>query len=112
MPNPKLGTVTTDIAKAVKSAKAGSITFRVDRHGIIHCGVAKVDFSTDYVADNIRSLMLAISDAKPEGLKGKYIKGMHITSTMGRSIPVDLTTVDPSNPKFMLDEEEVKKLGY
>jgi len=112
MPNPKLGTVTTDIAKAVKAAKAGSVTFRVDRQGIVHGGVGKVDFTNEYIADNIRSFMIAISDAKPEGLKGKYVKSMHISSTMGRSVPVDLSTVDPSNPKFMLNIDEISKLGF
>ena len=112
MPNPKLGTVTTDIAKAVKTAKAGSVTFRVDRQGIVHGGIGKVDFTDEFLADNIRSFMLAISDAKPEGLKGKYIKAMHLSSTMGRSVPVDLTTVDPNNPKFMLNVDDISKLGY
>ena len=71
-----------------------------------------MDFTGEYIADNIRSFMIAISNAKPEGLKGKYVKGMYISSTQGRSVPIDLTTVDPSNPKFMLNIEEISKLGF
>mmetsp|Transcript_14474 Transcript_14474/g.21767 ORF Transcript_14474/g.21767 Transcript_14474/m.21767 type:complete len:277 (-) Transcript_14474:79-909(-) len=112
MPNPKLGTVTNDVEKAVKTAKAGSVQFRVDKAGIIHAGIGKVDFEVDALVDNTRSLMLALLAAKPEAVKGKYIKGMSVCSTMGRGVPVDLATVDPTSAKFMLSPEEVAKLGF
>lgn len=107
MPNPKLGTVTKNVGSAVKDSKAGAIQFRVEKKGIIHCGVGRVSFENRSLVENIRSLMLAISDAKPEGLKGSYIQSVSLTSTMGPSVPVDLPSVDPSSPKFMLSVEDL-----
>jgi large subunit ribosomal protein L1 len=112
MPNPKLGTVTTDVERAVRNAKAGSVTYRVDKQGIIHCGIGKVSFSVDALIDNCRSLMISLYAAKPEGLKGQYVKTMYVSSTMGRSVPVELATIDPNNPKFMLDKDGIAKLGF
>eukprot|EP01031_Cornospumella_fuschlensis_P036385 gene36385-44137_t len=103
MPNPKMGTVTKDVAKAVKAAKAGAIQFKVEKKGIIQAGVGKISFSSDSLLENIRSVMLAIQDAKPEGFKGKYIHTVHVSSTMGPGVPVDLSSIDPSSPRFMLN---------
>jgi large subunit ribosomal protein L1 len=107
MPNPKLGTVTKNVAEAVKESKAGAIQFRVEKKGIIHCGIGRISFTSDKLLDNIRSVMVAISEAKPEGLKGSYFKQVMITSSMGPSVPVDLPNVDPSSMRFMLKPEEI-----
>lgn len=103
MPNPKTGTVTRDPAKAVKAAKAGAVKFKVEKKGVIQAGVGKVSFSSEALLGNIRSLMLAIAEVKPEGLKGKYLRGAYISSTMGPGVPIELPTVDPGNGRFMLD---------
>eukprot|EP01038_Epipyxis_sp_PR26KG_P010251 gene10251-13788_t len=102
MPNPKMGTVTKEITKAVKAARAGAVQFKVEKKGIIHAGIGKVSFPPEMLLENIRSLMVAILDAKPEGFKGKYMQGAHICSTMGPSITLELPSVDPSSPRFML----------
>lgn len=102
MPNPKMGTVTKDVSRAVKAAKQGAVQFKVEKKGIVHGGLGKVSFSKDALLENIRSFMLAVADAKPEGLKGKYMLGVYISSTMGPSIKVDIPTVDPSSPRFMM----------
>eukprot|EP01039_Chlorochromonas_danica_P009198 gene9198-10158_t len=103
MPNPKMGTVTTDVEKAVKAAKAGAIQFKVEKKGVIQAGVGKVSFTNEALLENIRSLMLAVQDVKPEGFKGKYIRAVHISSTMGPGIEIELPYVDPANPRFMLN---------
>jgi len=103
MPNPKLGTVTKNVVGAIKNAKAGAIKFKVEKQGIVHAGVGKRSFSDGALLDNIRSLMIAVADHKPDGLKGKYIRRVHISSSMGPSIEVQLPTVDPSSPRFMLN---------
>lgn len=74
MPNPKLGTLTLDVVNAVHAAKSGQAEYRAEKNGIVHAGIGKVSFTEDALLGNIQSFMLAISDAKPEGLKGKYIK--------------------------------------
>ena len=89
MPNPKLGTVTPNVADAVKAAKGGSVEFRVEKAGIIHAGVGKVSFGQDKVQENIQALIDAITKAKPSGAKGTYIKKITLTSTMGPSITVE-----------------------
>lgn len=101
MPNPKMGSVTKDVTKAIKAAKAGSVQFRVDKTGIIHAGIGKVSFSTDAILDNVRSFMTAVGDAKPETYKGKYLLSVSLSSTMGPGVGVDLATVNPISPKFM-----------
>jgi len=103
MPNPKLGTVTKEVSKAVKAAKQGSVQFRVDKSGIIHAGIGKISFSNESLMENIKAFMLAISDAKPENYKGKYINAVHLSSTMGPGIPIELSSVDPKSSKFFLD---------
>ena len=109
MPNPKLGTVTKDVEKAVKAGKAGSVQFRVEKKGIIQAGIGKVSFTPEALLDNIRSFMVAVSDVKPEGYKGKYLVAAYLSSTMGPGINIDLGTVDPSNPKFMLHPDLIGK---
>ncbi len=103
MPNPKMGTVTKDVVKAVASAKAGSVQFKTAKKGIIQIGVGKLSFTKEALLDNIRSVMISIMDGKPDGFKGKYLKKVFLSSTMGRSVVADLQSVDPNNPKFMLN---------
>lgn len=103
MPNPKMGTVTKDVSKAVKTAKAGAVQFKTEKKGIIQGGIGKASFSKEALLDNVRAFMLAVMDAKPEGFKGKYITHVHVASTMGPGVLVEMSSVDPSNPKFMLD---------
>ncbi len=91
MPNPKLGTVTTDVANAVKKAKAGEVQYRVEKNGIVHAGVAKASFSEDKIYDNAKAFMDAIIKAKPAGAKGTYVKKISLSSTMGVGIKVDAT---------------------
>ncbi|MBI1857398.1 50S ribosomal protein L1 [Candidatus Saccharibacteria bacterium] len=88
MPNPKSGTVTTDVAKAVKEAKAGRVEYRVDGTGIIHLGIGKVSFGKEKLAQNAETVMASIKSAKPTGLKGIYLKSLYVTTSMGPSIPV------------------------
>ena len=109
MPNPKLGTVTKEVAKAVKNAKAGSVQFRVEKTGIIHAGIGKISFTEDYLLENIKSFMVAVSDAKPEGFKGKYLESVSLCTTMGPGIKIELASVDPTNGKFMIDPSKLKK---
>ena len=94
MPNPKLGTVTPDVAGAVKAAKAGQIEFRVEKAGIVHAGVGKASFSEEALAENISSFIGAIAKAKPSGVKGTYMKKTSISSTVGPGIRIDISTLD------------------
>src|SRR6202522_2559806 len=89
MPNPKTGTVTFEVAKAVKEIKAGKVEFRVDKTGIIHSPVGKISFTAAHLAGNAHALLAAILKAKPAAAKGKYIKKMTLTSTMGPGVPID-----------------------
>lgn len=89
MPSPKAGTVTNDIAKAVKELKAGKIEFRVDKFGIIHAAVGKLSFSAEQLGDNLNALMEAIIRAKPAAAKGTYLKKLTLSSTMGPGIKLD-----------------------
>jgi large subunit ribosomal protein L1 len=107
MPNPKMGTVTKDVAKAVKASKAGAVQFRVEKKGIVQASVGKVSFTKEKLLENIRSMMVAIGDCKPEGIKGKYYLVGHVKSTMGRSVPVEVATIDPTNGRFMLDPSKI-----
>jgi len=88
MPNPKSGTVTTDVAKAVQEAKAGRVEFRVDSTGIVHLAVGKVSFGGTKLLENAQAVMASIRAAKPASVKGNYIKAVHVTTTMGPSITV------------------------
>ena len=97
MPNPKAGTVTLDVAKAVQEIKAGKVEFRVDKTGIIHAPVGKLSFGTDRLRENAEALIGAVLKAKPSAAKGKYVRGVSLSSTMGPGIKVDdanLTAVE------------------
>lgn len=89
MPNPKSGTVTTDLQKAVAEAKAGRVEYRVDNTGIVHLAVGKVSFGGVKLLENASAVMASIKSAKPQSVKGTYIKAVHVTTTMGPSIPVN-----------------------
>ena len=89
MPNPKLGTVTTDVAGAVKKAKAGEVQYRVEKNGIVHAGIGKASFSEEQIYDNAKTFIDAILKAKPQSLKGNYLKKLSLSSTMGVGIKVD-----------------------
>ncbi|MGB6429052.1 MAG: 50S ribosomal protein L1 [Candidatus Acidiferrales bacterium] len=94
MPNPKTGTVTFEVAKAVAEIKAGKVEFRVDKTGIIHSPVGKISFDAGKLADNARSLLAAILKAKPAAAKGKYVKRVTLTSTMGPGIQINEEEVE------------------
>jgi large subunit ribosomal protein L1 len=89
MPNPKLGTVTPNVADAVEAAKAGQVEFRVEKAGIVHAGIGKASFSEDQLVENAAAFVDAIQKAKPSGAKGNYIKRVSVSSTMGPGIKVD-----------------------
>jgi large subunit ribosomal protein L1 len=93
MPNPKVGTVTNDIAEAVKSAKGGAVEFRVEKAGIVHAGVGKASFPEDALVENIRAFADAVMKAKPAGAKGTYLKKLSLTSTMGPGVQVNTQSV-------------------
>jgi large subunit ribosomal protein L1 len=88
MPNPKSGTVTTDVGTAVREVKAGKIEYRVDRAGVVHASVGKASFDIDKLVDNIHSFVGSIMRAKPQTSKGKYVRGITLSSTMGPGVPV------------------------
>jgi large subunit ribosomal protein L1 len=91
MPNPKTGTVTNDIAQAVKEVKAGKVEFRVDKTGVIHVPVGKISFDQNKLVENANTLLNAVVKAKPSAAKGKYVKSVTICSTMGPGVPLDTT---------------------
>ncbi len=93
MPNPKVGTVTADVANAVRDAKGGAVQFRVEKAGIVHAGVGKVSFPERALGENVRALVDAVMKAKPSGSKGAYLKRIAISSTMGPGLKVDPATV-------------------
>jgi len=89
MPNPKTGTVTMDVSKAVQEIKAGKVEFRVDKTAIIHVPVGKISFSTDQLLDNAHAIIGAVRKAKPSAAKGRYVRSIHISATMSPSIEID-----------------------
>ena len=91
MPNPKVGTVTTDVAEAVRAAKGGAVEFRVEKEGIVQAGVGKASFSEEQLAGNIRALVTAVQKAKPSGAKGAYMKRLAVSSTMGPGVKLDMS---------------------
>ncbi len=93
MPNPKSGTVTLDVAKAVKEVKAGKIDFKVDKTGIIHTSIGKISFSPEKLADNIQEVLQTLAKLKPATAKGTYFRSLYLSSTMSPSIKVDVNTV-------------------
>src|SRR5262250_1024068 len=94
MPNPKTGTVTFEVAKAIKETKAGKVEFRVDKAGIVHCPIGKVQFDAAKLAENAHAVINAVLKAKPAAAKGKYVKKITLTSTMGPGISIDLAEAE------------------
>jgi len=92
MPNPKSGTVTTDVNKAVAEAKAGRVEYRVDSTGIVHLGIGKVSFTETQLLENLQAVLDSIKANRPQGIKGNYLQAIHLTTTMGPSIKVDLAS--------------------
>lgn len=93
MPNPKVGTVTADVATAVKNAKAGQVRYRTDKAGIIHCPIGKVGFEVDALKENLQALLGDLNKAKPAAAKGIFMKKLTVSSTMGPGVPVDQSTI-------------------
>ena len=99
MPNPKAGTVTNDIANAIKEFKAGKLEFRADKAGIVHVRFGKASFTKEALFDNLKTLQESIDKNKPSGSKGKYWKSFYVTSTMGPSVQVDINAVQDYEPE-------------
>jgi large subunit ribosomal protein L1 len=93
MPNPKLGTVTFDVAKAVKDIKAGKVEYKTEKAGVVHVPIGKVSFDADKLRENAKAIVESVNKSKPSTSKGKYLKGLYISSTMGPSIKVDVNSV-------------------
>jgi len=96
MPNPRVGTVTPDVAAAVKASKGGAVEFRVEKAGIVHAGVGKVSFDVKALEENVRAFADAVNKAKPAGAKGNYVKKVSVTSTMGPGLKIDPATLAAS----------------
>ena len=94
MPNPKVGTVTADIAKAVKDAKSGQVQYRIDKAGLIHCPIGKVSFAPKDLAENLNALVAALIKSKPPSSKGQYIRRVALSSTMGPGVRIERTSID------------------
>jgi large subunit ribosomal protein L1 len=93
MPNPKVGTVTTDVAEAVRNAKAGQVRYRTDKAGIIHCAIGRVDFEPAALDENLNTLLAALLKAKPAAAKGQYVTRVTVSTTMGPGVTVDPATL-------------------
>jgi large subunit ribosomal protein L1 len=93
MPNPKVGTVTMDVAQAVQDAKGGQVQFRAEKAGVVHAGVGKASFDETKIAENVRALIDAVQKAKPTGAKGTYIKKVSLSSTMGPGVSISLESL-------------------
>ena len=93
MPNPKVGTVTMDVAEAVKAAKGGEVQFKVEKAGVLHAGVGKASFDANKLVENVRAFMSAVAKAKPSGSKGAYMKKVSLSSTMGPGVSIDVASV-------------------
>jgi len=93
MPNPKVGTVTPDVATAVKNAKAGQVRYRTDRAGIIHCTIGKVNFDVPKLTENLQALMADLQKAKPTSAKGVYFRKISVSTTMGPGVPVEIASL-------------------
>jgi len=95
MPNPKLGTVTPDVAGAIAAQKGGQVEFRVEKAGVIHAGVGKASFTEDALEANVRAFLNAVTKAKPSGAKGTYVTKVAVSSTMGPGVKIDFSSVNP-----------------
>jgi large subunit ribosomal protein L1 len=93
MPNPKVGTVTTNVETAVNNAKSGQVRYKTDKNGIIHCTVGKADFAADDIIENIMALLTDLKKAKPTAAKGQYLKKISLSTTMGPGIPIDISSI-------------------
>jgi large subunit ribosomal protein L1 len=93
MPNPKLGTVTTNVAEAVKAAKGGQVEYRTEKAGIVQAGVGKASFTQEALVDNIKAFVGAVSRARPAGVKGAFIKRISVSTTMGPGLKLDIASV-------------------
>ncbi|MEJ2174887.1 MAG: 50S ribosomal protein L1 [bacterium] len=98
MPNPKVGTVSPDVAGAVKNAKAGQVQFRADKAGIVQCTIGRASFSPDQLRENLSALVEALNRAKPAGAKGVYMRKLSVSSTMGLGVKVDLASLSTQTP--------------
>jgi large subunit ribosomal protein L1 len=96
MPNPKVGTVTPNVAQAVKDAKGGAVEFRVEKAGVVHAGIGKASFTDDALEANVRALMEALNRARPSGAKGTYVKKISLSSTMGPGVKVEMSSLNAS----------------
>lgn len=96
MPNPRVGTVTMDVTTAVNNAKGGEVQFRVEKAGILHAGIGKASFTADQLAENIRAFADAVNKAKPAGAKGTYMQRVAVSSTMGRGVKIDVSSLSAS----------------
>ena len=96
MPNPKLGTVTPDVAGAIKAVKGGQVEFRVEKAGIVHAGVGKASFGEEALVENVRAFVAAIQKAKPSGAKGTYVKRVALSSTMGPGVKIEVSSLSAS----------------
>jgi len=106
MPNPKLGTVTPDVTKAIEASKKGQIQIRTEKNGIIHAPIGKASFTDEMILDNLKMLMMSLQDAKPEGApKGKYLMGVSMSSTQGKSLRLDINRMNPGSRLFMRNTE-------
>lgn len=99
MPNPKVGTVTPDVAGAVKNAKAGQVQYRADKAGIVQCTIGRASFSADQLKDNLSALVDALNKAKPAASKGVYLKKVSVSSTMGPGVRIDVTSLGSQAPQ-------------
>ncbi len=98
MPNPKVGTVTMDVAEAIQAAKGGQVQFKTEKAGVIHAGVGKASFDADKLVENVRAFVGAVARAKPSGAKGTYMEKVSLTSTMGPSVTVDIVSATGNAP--------------
>jgi large subunit ribosomal protein L1 len=98
MPNPKLGTVTPNVTEAVKAAKGGQVQYKADKSGVVHAGIGKASFTEKAIEDNVRAIVAAINAARPQNLKGTYIKKVSVSSTMGPGLQIDLAEVGGAVP--------------
>lgn len=95
MPNPKVGTVTMDVSRAVKEAKAGKVEYRVDKAGVVHCRVGRVSFAKEKLTENVQALLNELAAKRPASAKGIYVRSICVSSTMGPGVRIDSTSADP-----------------